>query len=52
MPTIHLYVVKLKRYGQCGSEPITAIPAPHDHWVAKLVGVLVYNAVEFRFYHC
>ena len=52
MSAVHLYVVELERDGECGLQPIATVLAPHDHGVAELVGILVYNAVEFGLYHC
>ena len=51
MASIHLNMVKLERYGQRGLEQTLAIFAPHHHWIAELVSILVDDAVEFRLNH-
>ena len=51
MASIHLNVMKLERYGQSGLEQSLTIFAPHHHWIAELIGILVDDAVEFRLYH-
>ena len=51
MASVHLDMMELERYWQRGLEQSLAVLAPHHHWIAELVGVLVDDAVEFRLYH-
>ena len=51
MAAVHLHMVELERDGQCRTEQLLAVLAPHHHRVTELVGVLVHNAVELGLYH-
>ena len=52
MSSVHLNVVKLEGDRQRGLEPSLAIFSPHHHRVAELIGVLIYDAIQFGGYHC
>ena len=51
MASVHLNMVELEADGQGGPKAAFAVFPPHQHWVAEQVGVLVYDAVEFRLHH-
>ena len=52
MPSIHLNVMKLEGDRECGLEPSFAELAPHYHWIAELVCILIYDAIKLGLYHC
>ncbi len=52
MPAIHLDVVKLEGDRKRCLYPMATVFSPHNHRIAKLIGVLVYNTIQFRLYHC
>ena len=51
MTTIHLNMMELEGYWQSGLEQSLSIFAPHHHWIAELIIVLVDDAIELRLYH-
>lgn len=51
MTTIHLNMMELEGYWQSGLEQSLSIFAPHHHWIAELISVLVDDAIELRLYH-
>ena len=51
MSAIHLRVVELEGNGERGLKRAAPVFAPHHHGIAKLVSVLIDNAVELRLYH-
>ena len=51
MATVHLDMVELEGNRKSGFEQPFAILAPHHHGIAKLVGVLIDDAIQFRLYH-
>ena len=52
MSSIHLDMMELKGDRECSLEKAFTILAPHYHWIAELVCVLVHYAVQFGMYHC
>ena len=51
MAAVHLYVMELETDGQSGLKQAFAVFSPHHHRIAKLVGVLIDDAVEFGLRH-
>ena len=52
MPTIHLNMMKLEGDRKRCFYPIATIFSPHNHRIAKLIGILVDNTIKFRLNHC
>ncbi len=52
MSAVHLDMVELEGNGQGRFQPAFAVAAPHHHWIAELVGILIDDAVEFGARHC
>ena len=52
MPSIHLDMMKLEGDRKRGLEQSFTVLAPHYHWIAELVSVLIYYAIKFSLYHC
>ena len=52
MSSVHLDVMKLERNRERSLEASFTILAPHYHWIAELVSVLVNYAVKLSLYHC
>ena len=52
MSTVHLHMMELEGDGQRSFHPPLTVFPPHHHGVAKLVGILVDDAVQLCLYHC
>ena len=52
MSSVHLDVMELEGDRKRRLEASFTILAPHYHWIAKLICVLVHYAVQFCMYHC